>query len=191
MSPLAKRLYHYTQRPYQTILSRQGQIDAGVRDREEGGDERTRNDISFLIDPAPLDLFKGHFTNHPLWSQRAVYENSVLLEALPANVAWKIIETPALTELADRLWGKVPEHIYEQHEEQVHRTDKTKGIGRDALDRTLQRFRGGTRQAYQKLFARPDFKGDLENYYAACVPHVVVTVTAPIPVLQSRLRQIQ
>ena len=166
------RLYHYTTLQVETLLSN-ARLNPG---QFTGAKLKRAQSISFFFDPVPLDLIAGKYSdNHPAWKPGStVYENEVTVMDLPMPFSFEVVETPSLTKLADEQWNVLPAAEYRRREDAIHTKEHTRGDGLVLLARNILKFRGGTRKAYQDLFARKDFKRRFSNYYAATVPHVLL-----------------
>jgi hypothetical protein len=166
-------LYHYSPVPRTYLsatstISHKKNIDIEKRDRSDS--------ISLFFDPVPIELIRKHYPKESMWKAPRIIEHVVTVKSLPTKLSFTIVETKSLTKLADEKWGKIPESEYLKEEEKIHRKENTQGLGKTNLISMIPQFMGGTEAAYKKLVKRPDFKGDLDTYYAATVPHVMLWV---------------
>ena len=134
--------------------------------------------LSFLLDPAPLDVIAGVFKKqHPFWYSGAeLFQYKVRINDLVA-MPFEMVETPSKTALIDSItdeqwqeswypeWRKIINDLL------VMMGDK--GDKLKALKASIKRYQGTTRERYLMVTERADYEG-LKTKYAATVPHLMV-----------------
>lgn len=205
------KLYHYSKTPYTELRSKraQGKVSqAEIKDAEEARAFRRSvsldiDEISFLPDPAPLEilgqLYANH--NHHIWVPNAtIYEHIVESRDLP-DFIYHITETPGDIEQMNTEWdamfvkGKSNAEIIRSKQEYFANKTKRKnqtgenGSGNIALEKNMRKYVGKTKQAY--LDAIPLFDDYNWKQYAPFVPHVQLDIEGGIAKLLRPARAVK
>lgn len=183
------KLYHYSTKLHKTLLTRLRQGGVSLAEVKRSAQEAKDNfnpdsyfkHVSFFLEPLPLkeigDIFEG--TNHPVWNNgQVLFEHIVESSALPKDMTYHFVETPALTEYWHKLEGL----------ENASDTDWKKALegakllqlkngewGNDVkiLDKVGRQLATGLLGYYQVSKASDHWITN-QKRYAADVPHVMI-----------------
>lgn len=180
-------LYHYSNEHYTDLRTKQAQGKLTPEEiKEEDKYALYRHDvspsyttISFLPDPAPLDilgaLYAGH--DHHIWiPNHVVYEHIVDSKDIPA-FKYHITETPDDIKQMFNDWPDNPTDAEKRKYFQEKNARKWKtgenGEGYQQLEKHFGKYINGTRKSY--LAAIPLFDEYNWTQYAPFVPHVMIS----------------
>jgi hypothetical protein len=136
--------------------------------------------ISFFFDPIPLDLLgKLYGKDHGAWvSGNKLYEHVVHVRGLP-EIPFEVVETATDLEIMDSIeWEEEGDNSANtsQFFKRQRRAKLLNGeIGSSNLQllKQIERYKGGTRDAYLAASKRDDFEFNFAKY-ASCVPHLMI-----------------
>lgn len=190
-------LYHYNREKYKTLLTRDLQGAVTDKERKDGiGGASFRGDIgpyfehvSFLLEPAPLDILSGIFPkDHHTWSKGTKLVEHVVDLSGQDFYGWAIVEGPVSMFFLDHVpWSdnQTYKKLFFKGMQVGRKWFKESGTDYQSLMKALKRIPAGTtRKAYENLPKRKDY-GDVKNLYAATVPHLMVYTKQPIKVLDT------
>lgn len=191
-------LYHYNRQAFDTIKTRSLQGVVSDKERKDGRDAAAfRGDVgpyydsvSFLIEPAPLDILGDIFPeDHHTWAAGTELVEHVIDSKDLDIYGWTIVEGPVSMLFNDYIpWqdNAFYKKLFFKSLSFGRRLFGERGDDIRGMEKAIRRFGSGkTREAYQKLPDRKDFK-ETKNLYAATVPHLMVFVESPIPVKSRR-----
>jgi hypothetical protein len=184
------KLYHYSKLQHRELLTRREQAVRGTfhltpeeeRDAEESSRFRCApgsylDSISFLLDPAPLDVIGGAYpVDHPAWAPGGViYEHVVDSKSL-GDCPFVVVETPIANWMADNLWvdNDTAKMMYFKARKLAEIMIGARGESQKELSAAISAYSGRTRAAYESMIGSPDFKDRYSKMYAPSVPHLMV-----------------
>lgn len=176
-------LYHYSENSYPTLKSRALQSNVIAEDEKD-----YTNHISFFLEPIPLDLPEILEHRHSFWrSGKTLYEHIVDTKDLPNqdNLLFYLTETPEKVDIV--FYSQLAKNDKDpKYWEAVNKVKgEFTGRGVDDLIKMTRNYNSGIADYYRNLVKMDkEFpKDDLLQYYAACVPHLMVyTCMDPVKV---------
>lgn len=184
------RLYHYNtkqldflQSLYGRGISKEDKTRLGDLATETEGPFAYTKNLSFFMEPIPIDLPKILHNEHAFWSSgRVLFEHIIDTKEFPHDVPYRLVES---TEKTDLIFNKQnwelaegnPEltALYKKQLKDLEQELNLEGTGVSNLIRVASRYKGirkNYKEAY-KIYKR--FPEDrLIEKYAACVPHLMV-----------------
>lgn len=184
--------YHYSKKKFSELLTRslQGVVTEEERkDADEAGTFRGDigpyyDSISFLLEPAPLDIISSLFPkDHHTWKEgNSLIEHIVDLKGQDFY-GWDIVEGPIAMLFVDNLpWidNVFYKKVYFKTRSLGKKLFNEQGNDFKSLEKALKKFpEGTTREAYLKIKDRSDYD-TIKNMYAATVPHLMIYTKTPI-----------
>lgn len=184
------KLYHYNTCQFDYLQSIYGR---GItsKDRKRLGDYVNNSEglyayvknLSFFMEPIPLDLPKILHNEHEFWlSGRMLFEHVVDTKDLNPNVPYRLVESTEKTDLIfnKQDWDRAEREnelvtLYKTQIAELEEELELTGIGVSKMVKVASRYKN-LRKSYQdayKLYKKhPEDK--LFSKYAACVPHLMI-----------------
>jgi hypothetical protein len=186
------KLYHYGASKYKELLTPELQgvgkekwEDADAAAKFRGEPYPYYKHVSFLMDPAPLDILGGIFPrDHHSWGAGTKLWEHVIDPKDIDILHWRVVESPVSTFMVDNLpWleNDLYKRMYFSARKLIESMYGNNGNDLAGLLKAIDKYKGITREAYIKLPTRWDFK-KLDKMYAATVPHLMIYTDRPIPI---------
>lgn len=175
-------IYHYSKERYAILKCKALQEAEKEKDAEKPAWEILRlnnlpydRSISFLMEPAPLDIIGGIFgRNHHTWAPGTqLFEYKVDTGSL-GPLFFKLVESVEATDFYyDPKYEKLVGDAFVRARDAL--VKKLGYIGTDIqqLDKLTKANKGNTRKYYELIASRPNF-ADIKDKYAATVPHLML-----------------
>lgn len=181
-------LYHYATQPFAILKTRKARGEASLPEVvEEDEASAFRHEIglysehiSFLFDPAPLDIIGELFkwVDHGIWvSGATIFEHVVDTNHLP-KFKYSIVETPANSQFMNKNWPEgtalddaAKKRYFVARAALMAKLGET-GEGFAAFKKAAAKYVGGTREAYIK--ATKNASEEAMMRYATNVPHAMI-----------------
>jgi len=184
-------LYHYSKEHYPQLLTLEQQKVLDPKVRQDAQDAaRFRGDlfpyyqhVSFFLDPVPLDLVGEMFPkDHQAWvNGNELWQYSVDPTTMSIK-GWVLTEAPLQNFLLDVLpWfdNRTYKRGYFKMLKLGRVLTQSEGSDLSGLVKCIDRYKGRTRAAYEKLKDSKDFE-ELKYKYAATVPHLMIYTDSPL-----------
>ena len=177
------KLYHYNTETFKELqsqnLQKQGPVvGAKSSDVVPKNVFDYENNISFFLEPIPIDLPSIFEGKHEFWKPGLkLVEHVITLGALPNNIAYRLVESPEKTKLLlSQTWSK--ETAKGNHEALKELEIKLGywGIGLNNLEQAIKTYKKGLKGYYEKAYeiSKTDPDMDILSKYASCVPHLML-----------------
>lgn len=130
------------------------------------------DNISLFIEPIPLDIIGKLWPNHHFWkSGKEIYQHVIMLDGIPDQLIYDMVETPEFGEWYDNHKGEFDKAFRKRTDEYLI-AKKIIGTNKEDMVHCTERYLGTTRQAYLRSAKNnPDTKR-----YASDVPHLMTFV---------------
>lgn len=184
-------LYHYSKERFPKLLTLEQQKDIAPAIKQDALEAaKFRGDlfpyyqhVSFFLDTVPLDLVGNIFPeDHRAWvNGNQLWEYEVDPKTLPIK-GWVLTEAPLQNFLFDVLpWfeNRTYKRGYFKMLKLGRVLTQSEGSDTAGLLRCIEKYKGRTREAYEKVKSRKDWE-DIKHMYAATVPHLMLYTDVPL-----------
>lgn len=174
------KLYHYSKEKFDELKSKNGQFGVPSTNKLSYSDQ-----ISFLLEPVPLNLPSLLENTYAQWQPWKLFEYVIDTSTFNKDVPFAMWETPKAVDLLynKQDWSLVKNDNmlrlkYIEQMKQLMVKEGYQGIGVTDLNKVIGKFNKGIKDYYLKALAlsKQYPEDQIQDKYAACVPHVLVYV---------------
>ena len=173
------KLYHYNTKCFKELktLELQGISDESINNKStfwKHPDKYTKH-ISFFFDRPPFEFIIKHYKNHDFYKPgMALCEHVINVNDLNDDVKYYVTESSIDQFLLDNLWSNnelYKEYIFRNLRYYAKTFLSEQGSGLDNLINAIKKYKGRTKEYFEKATKRHDFE-EMKRLYAANVPHI-------------------